>query len=477
LMIFLNGSSGAARQAAVNPTRIDEFIPQQMLTQRVPALALAITQGGRVLYVKGYGTAGKGQPITAKTQFLIASVSKSFTALAVLQLVEAGRIDLDAPVQKYLPEFTLADPQAASQITVRHLLNQISGLSEIGFADMQLPQPKTIEERLTSLRMARPVAKPGAEYHYFSPNYGILARFVEVASGQSFSAYLHENVFTPLEMNSSFHVVTSTQEMQEAERLAPGHLLAFGIPFPYPEAPGYLGGSGGVITTAEDMAHVLICQNNGGRCQDQQLVTSESLNLMHTPPTGIKSSYAMGWQESTVAGQRILEHTGIISTYSADAVLMPEEKIGLAILYNISSFPTNIFGAPQIRDGLISLLMGKEPESSGMNVKLWGWIIALLTLAGGFSAIRSLLFLPRWTQVSEALPVWRLVPGIVWAFAPILANLGLPWLTARFADRIFGFANFYKSMLGILVWLGLTGILGATNGMARIVIILRRLPG
>ncbi len=380
-------------------------------------------------------------------------------------------------MQIYLPEFTLANPDVASQITVRHLLNQTSGLSELGFADMSLPQPGTIKERVTSLRTARPAAKPGTEYHYFSPNYGTLARLVEVVSGQPFSEYLDRYVFTPLDMRDSLSVVTSTEGKEKADHLAKGHLVVFGIPFSYPEAHGYLGGSGGVITTAEDMSHYLISQSNNGRYLEQQLVTPDSMTLMHTPPAEINSSYAMGWMEDAVGNQRILEHTGIISTYSADAVLIPEDEIGIVILYNVSSFPTNTFGSPQIRNGLISLLTGKHPESSWMNVRLWSWITVLLTLTGGFLAIRSLLLLPRWSQTSIDIPLWQLIAGIAWVFVPALALLTMPLLTARFADRVFGFENFYKSMLGIFIWLGLTGALGAINGAARIVILLRRFLG
>ncbi len=161
-------------------------------------------------------------------------------------------------------------------------MNQTSGLSEIGFADMLLPQPETIKERVTSLRIARPIANPGTEYHYFSPNYGTLARIVEVISGQTFSEYLDQQVFTPLAMSHSISVVTSTEGLPKADYLAQGRLIAFGYPFSYPEANGYLGGSGGVITTAEDMAHYLICQNNNGRYQNEQLVVPDSMALMHT---------------------------------------------------------------------------------------------------------------------------------------------------------------------------------------------------
>ncbi len=97
-LLLLNSKSRPARQSAFNSAEIDEFITRQMVTQRLPGLALAITQGNQVLYFRGYGTDGNGQPVTFQTQFFIASVSKSFTALAVMQLVEEGKIDLDAPV-------------------------------------------------------------------------------------------------------------------------------------------------------------------------------------------------------------------------------------------------------------------------------------------------------------------------------------------------------------------------------------------
>ena len=474
LMLLFESKIHPSRQLVVNPASIDEFISRQMTAQRVPGLALAITQGDKVFYVKGYGTAGNGHPVTSQTQFFIASVSKSFTALAVMQLVEAGKIDLDAHIQKYLPEFTLADPSVAAQITVRQLLNHTSGLSELGFADMALTQPETIEERVTSLRSAQPVAAPGTEYHYFSPNYGTLARLVEVVSGQSFSEYMDAHVFSPLEMSHSLSVVTTSEGLQRADHLAQGHLVVFGIPFRYPEVSGYMGGSGGVITTAEDIAHYLVAQNNAGRYLNQQLVSPDGISLMHTPPAEINSTYAMGWTESTVGDQQMLEHNGVFSTYFAEVILLPEAKVGIALLYNVSSFPTNTFGSPQIRDGLISLLTEKQPETSWMSVELWGWITGLLTLIGSFLAIRSLLLLPQWAQNSSTTPLWQLIPGIVWAFAPALLLLGMPALTAKFADRVFGFVNLYKSMLEIFVWLALTGVLGVINGTVRIAILLQR---
>ena len=474
-VLLFSGGRPPAQATPFDPAAVDAFITRQMAAQRIPGLALAITLGSDVLYVQGYGSSGNGQPVTPETPFFIASVSKAFTALAVMQQVEAGRVDLDAPVQTYLPEFTPADPALARQITIRHLLNQTSGLSEITFADLQLPQPETIAERVTSLRSARPVAPPGDEYHYFSPNYGVLARVVEVVSGQAFTDYLEEHVFSPLAMDRTRSVITSAEAKQTISDLAQGHLVVFGIPFAYPEMDGYLGGSGGIVTSAGDLAHFLIAQLNGGRYQGQALVPPESLGLMHTPPAGTETTYAMGWTEITIAGRPALEHNGILSTFLADAVLLPEEEIGIALLFNVNSTATSAFGLPAIRNGLVDLLSGRPAQAGPLTVAAWGWLTAGLTVIGGLLAVRSLIRLPGWAQRARAIPGWRLVPGIVWAFVPAFMLLvGIPALTARFAGRVFGFVNLYKSMLGIFAWLALTGLLGAVNGVARIVILARR---
>lgn len=153
--------------------KIDRFINHQMETQHIPGLALAITHENQVLHIKGYGRANEHEPVTPQTQFAIASLSKSFTAVAVLQLVETGRIDLDAPVKQYLPEFTLADAVTATRITLRQLLNQISGLSDRGFSEAFISQPTTNAERVNSLHQAHLVAAPGTEFHYLALHNGV----------------------------------------------------------------------------------------------------------------------------------------------------------------------------------------------------------------------------------------------------------------------------------------------------------------
>ena len=110
---------------------VDDYVRAQMKAARIPGLALAIVQDGRAVHLRGFGRADDGgRAFTPQTPFFIGSNSKSFTALAVMQLAEAGLGELDAPVRRYIPWFRVADPQASGQITIRHLLNQTSGLSE-----------------------------------------------------------------------------------------------------------------------------------------------------------------------------------------------------------------------------------------------------------------------------------------------------------------------------------------------------------
>ena len=109
---------------------IDAYLETAMAVAHIPGLALGIVQNDRIVHLRGFGTADPtGRPVTPQTPFILGSVSKSFTALAVTQLIEAGRLELDTPVQRYLPWFRVADASASSQITVGHLLSHTSGLS------------------------------------------------------------------------------------------------------------------------------------------------------------------------------------------------------------------------------------------------------------------------------------------------------------------------------------------------------------
>lgn len=472
LIVITFNINGSANQLDLDD-RIDRFITTQMKTHHIPGLAVAITHNNQVLHVKGYSTANNDRPVTAQTQFLIASMSKSFTAVAVMQLVEAGQINLDSPVQTYLPEFTLADPAIAAKITIRHLLNQVSGLSDVGFPELQLSQATTIGDRITSLSQARPVAFPGGQFHYFNPNYEVLARVVEVVSQQPFSAYLQTHIFTPLQMSRTLNATTSADAFQGATNMAQGHLMGFGLPFASPEMSGYLSGSSGIISTAEDMANYLIFQTNSGQFKETKLLSESSVALMHTPPKTIGSSYGMGWFKGSENGEPAIEHNGILSTFYTEVVLLPKEKYGIALFYNISASPLIAMAFPQIKTGLIQLLKDGQPAAGGFSITLWGIAIALLMFIGVMLAIRSLLYLPQWRQAIRRTPGWRVWLGIGCTFLPAFFLLVLPWIFALVSDRFFGYVPLFRSMLDLMLWLSVCAVLGVVNGIARLILLAR----
>lgn len=136
--LLLTAYPAGAPDAGPDQAAIDRFITDRLEANNLPGVAVAITAGDRQLHLRGYGKAGPGESVTPQTQFRIGSLSKSFTAAAVLQLVDAGQISLDAPVVEYLPDFRVDDPRS-DRITVRHLLNHTSGLSDQAYPAGALP--------------------------------------------------------------------------------------------------------------------------------------------------------------------------------------------------------------------------------------------------------------------------------------------------------------------------------------------------
>jgi CubicO group peptidase (beta-lactamase class C family) len=179
-----------------------------MAAQRVPGLALGIVEGDRIIYVRGFGTADdSGNDVTPQTPFIIGSVSKSLTALAVMQLVEANKIELDAGVQRYLPWFGVADKQASAEITVRDLLNHTSGLSTKtgrSFEGDSFTSDTALEQAVRKLKSAALTAPVGSKYQYSTVNYSVLGLIVQTVAGQPYERYVQTRIFDPLQMRDSY---------------------------------------------------------------------------------------------------------------------------------------------------------------------------------------------------------------------------------------------------------------------------------
>ncbi len=376
-----------------NPKVIDDYLEQQVAANHLPGLAVAVVAGDQVVFSKGYGELSTGRPVTGQTQFYIGSLTKTLTALAVMQLVEQGKIDLDAPVQRYLPWFTLADPQLAAEITIRHLLNQTSGLAEVsdpGISDFNYA-PST-SEQVRGMADARLMAAPGVKYQYYNGNYQILGLVIEQVSGKPYDTYMRDHIFTPFAMS---HTVTNPQS---APDLAQGHGIAFGLPFPRSQAfrPAGLP-SGYLISTAEDLAHVMIVELNQGRYGSEQMIQPETLALTQTPPAETGSTYGMGWVAFTDAQfGRVLYHDGALENYNAQMILLPDRHSGLVALTNQGGLLRQLTFNPLVTSGMADTLGGYQPKA--ISYAWIGWVLLGILLLDLANHLFQFWRLPRWSS-------------------------------------------------------------------------------
>lgn len=411
LLEALAVGGAAVAQGAFDPAAVDAFVMEQMRAQGVPGMALALVRGGEVVHVRGYGRSGDGAEVTPRTRFLVASLSKSFTALAVLQLAHDGRVDLDAPVRRYLPGFTLADPDAA-------------------------------------------------------------ARLVEVVSGEPFGRYLEERVFGPLGMEDTVSVTSSDDLRRGVDGLARGHVLAYGVPVPSGEEAGFLAGHAGVVTTAADMGRYLAMIASGGRLGGEQVVPAEVLAPWLSPVGS--EGYALGWFVGERGGERLLQHEGILSTFAADAVVLPQRGDAFVLLYDVHGVAQDLFGFPRIREGVLSLALGEAAASGGFGVRHWAALFAALTVAAVALGVRGLLAAPDWARWSGDVPLWRALAGAARWLLPLAVLLAVPAIGVATTGRYFPLLTLYRSAIGVMTWLGLAALLGVANALLRAATLLRR---
>jgi CubicO group peptidase (beta-lactamase class C family) len=392
---------------------VRESVTEAMLDNAIPGAAIAVVREGRVWSTEGYGFAHKAVRVTPQTPFMIASLSKAFTAAAVLQLFDAGRVDLDAPVRSYLPRFSVAEEGVSARITVRHLLNHTSGLSDPGYPEMRLPLTTTIKDRVAGLRAARANAEPGNRFQYFNANYAVLAYLVEQVSGVPFETYLAGELFAPLGMHRTFATVTMNEARQKASDLAQGHVELFGLALAWPEGEGNLAGSGGVVSTAEDMARWLAMLAGGGELEGRRVLSQESVSTMRQ--AAADSPYAMGWFVSSRDGEQVLFHDGMLSTFYAETMLLPRTGDAIVILAKVNSVPHALLGFPRLRNVVLAMLRGQY-EPPGYSVRTVGALAAAASVALVILFIRRLF---RRVSVSDgpaSLSVVRITPspGACW---------------------------------------------------------------
>lgn len=314
------GGSPASAATTVAAASID--------AQGGPDAVVAAFDHGSITEFEAVGDAG----LTADTPFYVGSLSKTFTAAVAARLIDAGRLTLDAPVPDYLPTFRIRGEHSA--ITIRHLLNQTTGVpTGACMTDLITPEA-TLAERVDELADTEPVSEPGTTFHYCNKNFAALALVIESVTGTSYREALTELLIDPLELEHTFVDPPATRDVTA------GHLPLFGaqLPASTPFYPGALA-DGYVISSARDLAtfaDVLATGIHG----DTRFLSATVLDQMHTAPEHVAadpdygSTYGLGLRLIDVQGAPMIWHEGELATAHANLGVFPQSRTGLVVLTN-----------------------------------------------------------------------------------------------------------------------------------------------
>lgn len=373
--------------------KIDEYIKSEIESSHIPGLVLGIVKDNEV-YVQGYGRANNnGDSPTPSTPFIIGSLSKSFTALAIMQLRDEGKLDLDAPVQKYLPWFTVKNTEAASKITIRNLLNQTSGFSLYSGLDQFAKTDKTSDDLVKDQQTIELTQPVGSYFQYSNCNFILLGKIIEEVSGLSYGEYIDKHVFTPLDMKNTFVSQEDGLKNNMAQGFSPwfGFYLSSNIKNAAGNAPaGYL------LSSAEDMTHYLKAQLNNGLYNNTLVTSPKSIEEMHTPSVAAPI-YGMGW----FTEPNKIWHDGLVPNFRSYMRIDPNNKIGFFFSFNTSQtllerISRNDSEINRLASGIYKILNNETPPTKGNGVavnNILRVIMALIIASSIYSLIRLLRFI------------------------------------------------------------------------------------
>ena len=308
-----------------------------------PGAAVIVIQDGKIMHQRGYGLANREtkEPITINTTFDLASVSKQFTAMAIMMLSERGKLAYSDPLTKFFPEF----PAYATKITVRHLLNHTSGLPDYMEVYEKRSGAKGFEptsrEALAMLAEVKaPLFEPGAKFEYSNSGYMVLGQIVEKASGASFPAFLKTNIFDPLGM-------TSTIVSDQIKAPSPNRAISYKVSWLMFTNADYsplnkIYGDGNVNTSVQDM------YKWDQALYTDRLVKQSTLAEAFSPAklnNGSTSDYGFGWRTADRNGVHILAHGGSWAGFRTYIIRVPSERFSIVVLSNSADFTPGVAAA------------------------------------------------------------------------------------------------------------------------------------
>jgi CubicO group peptidase (beta-lactamase class C family) len=329
---------------------LDAYVARAQKEFGVPGMAVAVVKDGQLVLAKGYGVrrAGEAAPVDADTLFAIASNTKAFTCAALSILVEEGKLAWDDPVTKHLPEFQMYDPWVTREVTVRDLVTHRAGLG-LGGGDLMWWPPTTFTRReiVRGIRFVKPASSLRSRYAYNNVTFVAAGEVVAAVAGTSWDAFVRQRLLLPLGMSRS-----ATSMAVRADNVAAPHLELKGVVGPIaPMDFGNAGAAAGISSSASDLARWLTMLLECGREEAGRtcVLKPESIRRMWSsqtvlgtpdPPPGLEplkanfAAYGLGFGLRDYRGRKVVSHTGGLPGYVSQVALVPEERLGLAVLTN-----------------------------------------------------------------------------------------------------------------------------------------------
>ena len=452
---------------------IDSYLDGQLELLHIPGAAMAVVEGAEIAHFYSFGEARPGgESPGLATPFILGSLTKSITAMAIMQLADQGKIDPDTSVQDYLPWFRLADSDAAETITVRHLLNQTGGLSM--FTGMKLlanfdDSPDACEKRARELETFMPPRAPGEAFEYSDVNYNLLGLVIEAASGESYSNYIERHIFVPLGMNNSHTGWVAAAE----DGVAIGHTMCFGFTKPELNMPRPIGStpSGQLVSSVGDMARYMSTMLDGGSLDGIQILSTENTSELVRPAVSAGSmgvemgDYAMGWFVEDEQGELRIWHDGMVPDFFSYMVLLPETDRGFILLVNANHMIIN-YSLLDVCEAVTDIMTGRPVETEDMH----GEFLPLrLFLVIPILQILGIIFIANKVRRWRRFPTRRPGKPVLYGFYIILAPLPHFILAAAALVLLFmGMGRFMMLFMPDLTW-----ILFISGGISIIWLVLR----
>ena len=350
-------------------TALERFLTQLVAAGETPGLSIVVVKEGKIVYNRAFGLADgpKARAATPETIYHWWSMTKIVTAIAVLQLNEQGRLQLDDPVTQYLPEFAVQAPAGSQPITIRHLLNHSSGLADpvpamlgwVHYQDELVDQTALLKRYLPEYQQLQ--FAPGSKASYSNLGYMVLGAVIEAVSGQPYADYVTEQILRPLGMTQTGFLYTPALQAHAASGSQPlVHLYTPLLPFLLDtgalirERSGgtlwmnrvYIDAlpSSGLLGSAVDVARLMLAYLNEGELDGVRILTPQSVALMTSDSQVLgegpnmaaykNGRHGLGWYVIPEGQRRRLQHHGGGAGFATTLRLYPEEKLGIAILAN-----------------------------------------------------------------------------------------------------------------------------------------------